>query len=69
MREHEYRDLRVLVILILSIRICFVLRASDFGFGFELALCPMPYALCPAKHPFHLTHGEFPPEWTTVWAR
>jgi hypothetical protein len=42
--EHEYRDLNVLVIRILRIRICFVLRASDFVFGFERALCSMPYA-------------------------
>jgi hypothetical protein len=27
------------------------------------------YALCPTKHPFHLTHGELPPEWTAVRAR
>jgi hypothetical protein len=26
--------------MILNIRICFVLRASDFEFGFEFALCP-----------------------------
>ena len=40
--EHKKRDPWVLVIVILSIRICFVLPASNFGFGFECTLCSMP---------------------------
>ena len=30
--------------MILNIRICFVLRASDFEFGFDFALCALRYA-------------------------
>ena len=45
--EDKYRDLWVLVILILSIRICFVLRASDFGFSNRLSWSEYGYLFQP----------------------
>ena len=56
--EDKYRDLWVLVILILSIRICFVLRASDFEFGFECAPCPLLHALRTTDHGLLTTDNQ-----------